>query len=219
MITNWGGHRVSGGKARNRRDRGSWVVAGLVGAVAILSALCVFLGEVAQRPWVALGVPKRVGYWLLGTPLARFASALRFLLMYVPDLALVGVSAAIVACVARRRWYVWIAALLLCYGTVFAYRGGAPWVYLCRSVRDGYFAQALMFLSFTGVFVVVPVLLAVASRKIFVSPSNIRPGHCSKCGYDLRGLPEPRCPECGRDFPAEVLSRSKHGNAKKEDKE
>lgn len=30
------------------------------------------------------------------------------------------------------------------------------------------------------------------------------PGHC-KCGYDLRGLPEPRCPECGRAFdPAEV---------------
>lgn len=22
-------------------------------------------------------------------------------------------------------------------------------------------------------------------------------GSCPKCGYDLRGLPEPRCPECG----------------------
>ncbi len=23
---------------------------------------------------------------------------------------------------------------------------------------------------------------------------------CAKCGYDLRGLPEPRCPECGEPF-------------------
>jgi len=26
------------------------------------------------------------------------------------------------------------------------------------------------------------------------------PGKCAKCGYDLRGLPTPRCPECGRPF-------------------
>lgn len=25
-------------------------------------------------------------------------------------------------------------------------------------------------------------------------------GHCQKCGYDLTGLPEPRCPECGEPF-------------------
>jgi len=26
------------------------------------------------------------------------------------------------------------------------------------------------------------------------------PGHCRKCGYNLFGLPEPRCPECGKPF-------------------
>jgi hypothetical protein len=25
-------------------------------------------------------------------------------------------------------------------------------------------------------------------------------GRCEECGYDLRGLPEPRCPECGTAF-------------------
>ena len=26
------------------------------------------------------------------------------------------------------------------------------------------------------------------------------PGHCAECGYNLRGLPQPRCPECGTPF-------------------
>lgn len=26
------------------------------------------------------------------------------------------------------------------------------------------------------------------------------PGRCKRCGYDLRGLPVPRCPECGTPF-------------------
>ncbi len=25
-------------------------------------------------------------------------------------------------------------------------------------------------------------------------------GHCQTCGYNLSGLPEPRCPECGKPF-------------------
>jgi len=38
---------------------------------------------------------------------------------------------------------------------------------------------------------------------------------CLNCGYDLRGLPENRCPECGRAFdaadPASYLSKLKSG--------
>ncbi len=29
---------------------------------------------------------------------------------------------------------------------------------------------------------------------------DTNPSHCGKCGYDLAGLPEPRCPECGQKF-------------------
>jgi len=33
------------------------------------------------------------------------------------------------------------------------------------------------------------------------------PGHCLKCGYNLRGLPEPRCPECGTPFDPSRLKK------------
>ena len=51
----------------------------------------------------------------------------------------------------------------------------------------------------------IPVLL-VAAYPILLLIKTIRlrlrhkPGHCSKCGYDLTGLPDPRCPECGTEF-------------------
>lgn len=30
-------------------------------------------------------------------------------------------------------------------------------------------------------------------------------GKCASCGYDLRGLSEPRCPECGKEFASVLL--------------
>ncbi len=32
-----------------------------------------------------------------------------------------------------------------------------------------------------------------------------RAHRCVKCGYDLWGLTEPRCPECGMPFPKESM--------------
>jgi hypothetical protein len=40
-------------------------------------------------------------------------------------------------------------------------------------------------------------------------------GHCLKCGYNLAGLTEPRCPECGTRFApavAEPESRASREN-------
>jgi hypothetical protein len=49
-----------------------------------------------------------------------------------------------------------------------------------------------------------PLLLVAAYLAIRevrrVSLQRKRRGHCKNCGYDLRGLPEPRCPECGSPF-------------------
>lgn len=46
------------------------------------------------------------------------------------------------------------------------------------------------------------VLLFVAVRM----QRRVRTGVCVACGYDLRGLPEPRCPECGLAFNRETTN-------------
>ncbi len=35
--------------------------------------------------------------------------------------------------------------------------------------------------------------------------SSVKPGFCSKCGYNLTGLRDPRCPECGTPFDPSLL--------------
>ena len=56
-----------------------------------------------------------------------------------------------------------------------------------------------------------PLLLVAAYLAVRevrrVRSERRRIGHCRQCGYDLRGLPEPRCPECGARFDVEPQQR------------
>ena len=51
----------------------------------------------------------------------------------------------------------------------------------------------IIYAFFPALFIGLPVRLLMAPREI---PA----GHCQSCGYDLRNLSEPRCPECGTPF-------------------
>jgi hypothetical protein len=48
----------------------------------------------------------------------------------------------------------------------------------------------------------VAILLAVAVPTLLVwrFVPKFPPGHCRRCGYNLKGLTQPRCPECGASF-------------------
>lgn len=46
-------------------------------------------------------------------------------------------------------------------------------------------------------FTAYPILVLIRTIRRRLRP---KAGHCSKCGYNLTGLPEPRCPECGTGF-------------------
>jgi len=47
-------------------------------------------------------------------------------------------------------------------------------------------------------FVIFGLPLFIWSRRARILSKRRRLGLCLYCGYDLRGLPEPRCPECGK---------------------
>jgi hypothetical protein len=51
---------------------------------------------------------------------------------------------------------------------------------------------------YCGIWLVV--VLGAIGLVIAARPHRVPSGHCVHCGYCLRGLPEPRCPECGTTF-------------------
>ena len=68
--------------------------------------------------------------------------------------------------------------------------------------REQYLTAALaMFLGGVGTLPIglLAIIGSLASRRLGGRPNSQDPLKipCSKCGYDLRGTPVPRCPECG----------------------
>ena len=48
------------------------------------------------------------------------------------------------------------------------------------------------------------IAVPLALREIVHMRRQTSWGGCRKCGYDLRGLPTPRCPECGTSIPEQL---------------
>lgn len=72
-----------------------------------------------------------------------------------------------------------------------------------------------LWLLLTAVIVAIPILLvgrywAIKSRvQRSVRTWLVQQGYplCVRCGYDLRGLTDPRCPECGSRFDPDLLKQ------------
>ena len=79
---------------------------------------------------------------------------------------------------------------------------------LPRSWEEGRRQVVGFLIPATGVLL----LGAAAARR------KQEPGHCRICGYDLSGLREPRCPECGTAFVAAGLRKhDEQGTRRKPD--
>lgn len=65
-----------------------------------------------------------------------------------------------------------------------------------------------------AIFIVAWVPIALVLDRRARAGLRRQHNHCNVCDYDLRGLPEPRCPECGTPFePKHSAHSSTHGRS------
>ena len=92
--------------------------------------------------------------------------------------------------------YVLVTGFSVSWGTVFVRPS-------CKTP-----VRALWDLTQIGPLVLVGVVMVEAmshSVLMWLRRFPPKPGYCESCGYNLYGLPEPRCPECGTSFPPTLL--------------
>lgn len=83
---------------------------------------------------------------------------------------------------------------------------GLPFPYLriaCRAHSDGswsFWGRMLVLDALLWALPVLPTATIVLAYRKVRRMERWRRGVCLRCEYDLRGLTEPRCPECGTPF-------------------
>ncbi len=59
-----------------------------------------------------------------------------------------------------------------------------------------------------ALYVLILIFLYTGRRRVYFLPQTCFPA-CAVCGYNLTGLNEPRCPECGSPFGREELENER----------
>ena len=89
------------------------------------------------------------------------------------------------------HWF-WRAVIAAAFGTIVAFFGGMVLLDAFRAYEALFFLSLIPMMFFSHL---VSAALAdgISGRKV----TRVDKTHCRKCGYILRGIAEPRCPECG----------------------
>jgi hypothetical protein len=164
----------------------------------MVSRLSAALLRFCRRHLFVSAVCVGIAFVLFGRWLGREAPALPW---PIPAIVLWGMgSVGVGACAWPLRRYRPVIRYALgawcgCSGVILWYYfiHHSPPVALGTAIEGGLFFPAL----FWG-----PVSLLL-SAVVFLRNRywpDYGPGRCKRCGYDLRGLPIPRCPECGTAF-------------------
>ncbi len=112
--------------------------------------------------------------------------------------------------VCRNRWYrlldfvCYVACFMLGMDLTFVHTGWMnevfTWIPRTRELQYGLGLGCMMLFASLGFFA--PIVLSRARARRFTREYLNLHGMavCMRCGYDLRGATEPRCPECGKAF-------------------
>lgn len=93
------------------------------------------------------------------------------------------------------------AGLVICCWLAFL--GYSPFLDWIEPYPSGVELGILGVSSFIPLAIVIPIVRAPIRRRLRRELIDIGIHVCVQCCYDLRSLPEPRCPECGTPFPRE----------------
>jgi hypothetical protein len=164
------------------------------GALAAFTAHSAFLVWVRLKPKPSsvLALLDTVGLGSVGT----WANAL---VLYFPNVVLMGAIAFLIGWFFPRVFVRLTTAFVIAESlTELTLEGTTPWWSMLGRARIGDYRGAFGYVVMTVLVYGIPFSLAwIASRY---TNRGTREGHCSKCGYLLKGLPTRRCPECGEPF-------------------
>lgn len=171
----------------------------VLGLSALAWVLRMGIGHILHPIWYEWNPGRSVGYWLLETPLREIAPDVRFFFLYVPDCIVLFLAGLVIGTICLRHPFRLICILCVALLVVHHFQGGSPVAYAFQAAESGQWDLVIRHSAFTAI--IYGSLFAggwVGARYLAKKPPEH--GYCERCGYDLRGLPEPRCPECGLAF-------------------
>lgn len=156
---------------------------------------------------------QRIWPFILAVATGVVARSLRFLdtlpIIGDVDYAIIALgigTAIVVAARVRPAWvavatpFTWVAAYVLFSMLIeFTRRDPPGETWLNRPFDD--FAGGLCVVAGPSLVLIGAIL---GARHVYLSKWH-QLGCCAACGYDLRGSPGPRCPECGAEFTPKTL--------------